>query len=185
MAYIVEAKTPLDAQPTLAGWAVAPLDKNDLIVFDMIVNLTTHATVRAHAGDYFTRRLAHVENAHPCVIHQGIGLQCARWTNLDTLAAGDTAGLAHGVVKVKHDFGQMAALSQPDDDGTTHVVLSPLEFTGRLVALVPKPRVNLTRFHGVFSPNSKLSKKVVPAERVQDQPSGKPGGYDLGTTTLP
>jgi hypothetical protein len=25
----------------------------------------------------------------------------------------------------------------------------------RLVALVPKPRVNLTRFHGVFAPNSK------------------------------
>jgi len=24
----------------------------------------------------------------------------------------------------------------------------------RLAALVPKPRVNLTRFHGVFAPNS-------------------------------
>ena len=26
-----------------------------------------------------------------------------------------------------------------------------MEFMGRLAALVPKPRVNLTRFHGVFS----------------------------------
>jgi len=38
---------------------------------------------------------------------------------------------------------------------------------GRLAALVPKPRVNLTRFHGVFSrgghpPNSKLREHVVP-----------------------
>jgi len=42
-------------------------------------------------------------------------------------------------------------LKTPYSDGTTHVVLSPLEFIGRLAALVPKPRVNLTRFHGVFS----------------------------------
>ncbi len=39
---------------------------------------------------------------------------------------------------------------------------SPMEFIGRLAALVPKPRVNLIRFHGVFSPNSKLRHKVVP-----------------------
>ena len=36
------------------------------------------------------------------------------------------------------------ALKTPYDDGTTHVVLSPMEFMGRLAALVPKPRVNLT-----------------------------------------
>ena len=28
----------------------------------------------------------------------------------------------------------------------------PLDFLARLAALVPKPRVNLTRFHGVFAP---------------------------------
>ena len=56
-------------------------------------------------------------------------------------------------------------------------MLSPLEFIGRLTALVPKPRVNLTRFHGVFSPNSKLREKVVPVKSIQDEPSGKPGGY--------
>ncbi len=35
----------------------------------------------------------------------------------------------------------------------------------RLVALVPKPRVNLTRFHGVFAPNSKYRALVTPAKR--------------------
>ena len=39
-------------------------------------------------------------------------------------------------------------------DGTTHVLFEPLDFIARLAALVPKPRVNLTRFHGVFAPNS-------------------------------
>ncbi len=32
-------------------------------------------------------------------------------------------------------------------------------------ALVPKPRVNLTRFHGVFAPNSKHRVQVTPAKR--------------------
>jgi hypothetical protein len=31
--------------------------------------------------------------------------------------------------------------------------------------LVPKPRVNLTRFHGVFAPNSKYRARVTPARR--------------------
>jgi hypothetical protein len=31
--------------------------------------------------------------------------------------------------------------------GATHVVLELLDFIARLAALVPRPRVNLTRFH--------------------------------------
>ena len=46
-------------------------------------------------------------------------------------------------------------LKTPYRDGTTHVIFEPLDFIARLAALVPKPRVNLTRFHGVFAPNSK------------------------------
>jgi hypothetical protein len=40
-------------------------------------------------------------------------------------------------------------------DGTTQVIFEPLDFIARWAALVPKPRVNLTRFHGVFAPNGK------------------------------
>jgi hypothetical protein len=46
-------------------------------------------------------------------------------------------------------------LKTPYRDGTTgdrrsHAIFEPLDFIARLAALVPKPRVNLTRFHGVF-----------------------------------
>ena len=34
-----------------------------------------------------------------------------------------------------------------------------------LVSLVPKPRVNLTRFHGVFASNSQYRVLVTPAKR--------------------
>ena len=46
----------------------------------------------------------------------------------------------------------------------THHLIA-LDFIARLAALVPKPRVNLTRFHGVFAPNSRLRKQVTPAQR--------------------
>ena len=73
-------------------------------------------------------------------------------------------------------------LKTPWRNGTTHIIFEPLDFTApahpcargisasmhvisRLVALVPRPRVNLTRFHGVFAPNSKYRAKITPARR--------------------
>ncbi len=70
-------------------------------------------------------------------------------------------------------------LKTPYRDGTTHVIFEPLDFIARLAALVPKPRVNLTRFHGVFAPNRKHRALVTPAKRgrgnqarvVEERPS--------------
>ncbi|MFZ4687423.1 MAG: transposase, partial [Hyphomonadaceae bacterium] len=42
-------------------------------------------------------------------------------------------------------------LKTPWRDGTTHLVLSPLEFMQRLAALVPRPRLHLIRYHGVLA----------------------------------
>ena len=43
----------------------------------------------------------------------------------------------------------MLQLKIPYKDGTTHIVMEPLEFMERLAALVPRPRLHLIRFHGV------------------------------------
>jgi hypothetical protein len=68
---------------------------------------------------------------------------------------------------------------QPFRDGSTQVVLEPLDFMfrmngmpraqgcagaaiARLAALVPRPKLNLTRFHGVFAPNFKHRPRIVP-----------------------
>ncbi len=40
-------------------------------------------------------------------------------------------------------------LKTPYRNATTHVIFQPLDFIAKLAALVPKPRVNLTRFHGL------------------------------------
>ena len=58
-------------------------------------------------------------------------------------------------------------LKTPYRDGTTHVIFEPLDFISKLAALVPKPRVNLTRFHGVFAPNSKHRALVTPGKQAK------------------
>ena len=47
-------------------------------------------------------------------------------------------------------------------DGTTHIVMAPLEFMQRLAALVPRPRLHLIRFHGVLAPGAKLRSEIIP-----------------------
>ena len=55
-------------------------------------------------------------------------------------------------------------LKTPYRDGTTHVIFEPLDYIAKLAALVPKPRTNLTRFHGVFARGG------LPSSRTLNQP---------------
>jgi len=67
-------------------------------------------------------------------------------------------------------------LETPYRDGTTHVLFEPLGFIARLAALVPKPRVYLTRHH-LFAPNSHEREQVTPArrgKRARAPPEGGP-----------
>jgi hypothetical protein len=80
---------------------------------------------------------------------------------------------------------------RPFRDGATHVVLEPLDIMyrmygmpraqgcagaaiARLAALVPRPRLNLTRFHGVFAPNFKHRGRIVPRRSRGRVDSDKP-----------
>jgi hypothetical protein len=56
-------------------------------------------------------------------------------------------------------------------DGTTHVILSPLEFMQRLAALVPRPCLHLIRFHGVLAPNAKWRREII---STPPEPATKP-----------
>ena len=56
---------------------------------------------------------------------------------------------------------------KPWDDGTVAIRLTPLELMERLAALVPRPRVHLTRFHGVLGPHYKYRKQIVPKQKIK------------------
>ena len=66
-------------------------------------------------------------------------------------------------------------LKTPYRDGTTgdrrdSVVFDPIDFIGKLAALIPPPRLNLTRFFGVFAPNSNLRAQVTASQRGKNSP---------------
>ncbi len=74
--------------------------------------------------------------------------------------------IANERLKLNRAGDVVLQLKSPYRDGTTHIVMSPLEFMQRLVALVPRPRLNLIRFHGVLAPNAKLRAEVTPGGPV-------------------
>jgi hypothetical protein len=47
-------------------------------------------------------------------------------------------------------------------DGTSHVIFEPLELIEKLAALVPPPRFNLVRYHGVLAPSAAFRPLVIP-----------------------
>ncbi|MBC7896551.1 MAG: transposase, partial [Cytophagaceae bacterium] len=55
-------------------------------------------------------------------------------------------------------------LKRPWRDGTTAFLFTPHELLERLVALVPRPRAHLTRYHGVLAPAFAARAQIVPRE---------------------
>ncbi|RMH18936.1 MAG: hypothetical protein D6701_05575 [Gemmatimonadetes bacterium] len=63
------------------------------------------------------------------------------------------------------------SMRRPLPDGRTTLVLTGHELMGRLAALIPPPRVNMVRYHGVFAPKAKLRPFVVPEAPASEQGS--------------
>jgi len=65
------------------------------------------------------------------------------WNNL--AATSPAPALANERVQINAAGQVVLKLKSPWCDGTTHPVMSPLEFMQRLAALVPRPRLHLIR----------------------------------------
>ena len=74
-------------------------------------------------------------------------------------SSADSAVTSQGNVRYK--------LKTPYRNGTTLIIFAPLDFIAKLAALAPKPRADLTRFHGVLAPNSKHRINVTPAKHCK------------------
>ena len=57
-------------------------------------------------------------------------------------------------------------LKTPYRDGTTHAFFEPIDFIGKLAALIPPLRLNLTRFFGVFAPHINLRAQMTASQRL-------------------
>ncbi len=110
-------------------------------------------------------------------LHAGVGVEADQRTKLERLAryvsrppvAEERLSLtAQGHVRYR--------LKNPYRDGTTDIVLEPLDFIARLAALVPPPRVHLARYHGVFAPHAALRAAITPAGRGSGARATAPEG---------
>jgi hypothetical protein len=110
----------------------------------MYVQMSTRRTVLRYSGSQ--RRLSEFDSAGSDGSTGGAGAEAA-----DALDA--VAGSISGRLAVRRGLLASLALSAsgqvryqlktPYRDGTTHIVLAPLDFMARLAALVPPPRMHL------------------------------------------
>ena len=56
-------------------------------------------------------------------------------------------------------------------DGTSHLLFSGLEVVEKLAALVPQPRIHLTRFFGCLAPHAKIRSQIVPKKPEATDPA--------------
>ena len=62
-----------------------------------------------------------------------------------------------------HSDGKIALRLKTEwSDGTTHVRFTPGELIEKLAALVPTPRANLIRYHGVLAPHAAFRPHIIP-----------------------
>jgi hypothetical protein len=117
-----------------------------------------------------------------CYASRGFSLHAAT-----TVEAGDRAALerlckyvarpplAAGRLTQVSDELLSFQLKTPWSDGTTAILLSPLELIEKISALVPPPRRNMVRYFGVLAPHAKDREKIVPTKPVEEQPDSEQG----------
>jgi hypothetical protein len=70
-------------------------------------------------------------------------------------------------------------LPHPRRDGSTHLLLDPLELIEKLSVLIPSPRFHLLRFHGLLAPHAAACAQIIPRGRGSVDQDGGPalGGH--------
>jgi hypothetical protein len=107
-------------------------------------------------------------DAHGFSLHAGVRCGEQQRQELERLCRYITRPAIANERLKRDDAGNVVLqLKSPWRDGTTHIVMSPLEFRQRLAALVPRPRLHLIRFHGVLAPNAGLRAEIVPGSAQQ------------------
>ena len=111
-------------------------------------------------------------NAQGFSLHAGLRWRADQRKELEQLCRYITRPAIANERLKRNRAGQVVLqLKSPYKDGTSHIVMEPLEFMERLAALMPRPRLHLIRFHGVLAPNTKLRSQIVPAERATEPPT--------------
>jgi hypothetical protein len=118
-------------------------------------------------------------NAQGFSLHAAVRWRADQRKELEQLCRYITRpAIANERLKLNRAGQVVLQLKSPYKDGTTHIVMEPLEFMERLAALVPRPRLHLIRFHGVLAPNAKLRSQIVPSPTEPTTEPTEPSSED-------
>jgi hypothetical protein len=78
--------------------------------------------------------------------------------------------VAQGALELTPDGTVLLRLRRPWRDGTRAIRFEPSELLEKLAAMVPKPRINLLVYHGVFAPNARGRRDAVRRARESAPP---------------
>ena len=158
----------IQASSTIYRFATGPNRGKKALVLKTIPN-TDHASgtglVAAHSG--FS-------------LHAGVAVGGGERKKLERLARYIARPpIAQDRLRLS-DTGQVIyQLKKPYSDGTSHIVMSPLELLEKITAIIPRPRGHLTRFHGVLAPHYKYRELIVPPKKADPLPSNENNKNDL------
>ena len=82
---------------------------------------------------------------------------------------------------MRPDGKVLVTLKTPWHDGTSHLCFEPLTLLERLVALTPRPRINVGLYHGVLAPRAKWRRAAVAFGRADPAPMHADGASTAGT----
>jgi hypothetical protein len=96
-------------------------------------------------------------------IHAGVRIAAHDRVRLERLASyAGRPPLATERLSLLPDGRLLYRLKRRWRDGTSHVIFEPGELVEKLAALVPPPRFNLVRYHGILAPSAAWRPLVVP-----------------------
>jgi len=97
--------------------------------------------------------------------------------------------LAQHRLRLRGDGHVVVELKRAWHDGTTALVFEPTELLEKLAALIPRPEINLTLYHGLLAPNARWRPRVVrdgrPATEEAEASTSAEGGAPLSSAVPP
>lgn len=80
--------------------------------------------------------------------------------------------VARDRLRLTHDGRVLLELKSEWADGTSHLLLEPLELLEKLAALTPRPRINLVLYHGILAPHARWRRRAVAYEKAGRRSGG-------------
>jgi hypothetical protein len=151
---------------------------------DDVPDLLASEQAEAVAGPPFAGRAAVPKPGHRSAFLDGYSLHADRLVDaedrdgLERLCRyGARSPIANARLSRDPAGRVVLTLKRPLRDGRTELAFTPVEFLRRLETLIPPPRSQLTRYHGVFAPHHALRAAVVPsASTASDHVAGSHTG---------